>query len=264
VKLPEHFQDGGPSVEFYDLRNAGVFGSPMDGDVAFYLAQARRSRGPILELGCGTGRIAFPLAAAGFDVTGIDRAPGMLAIARGKLRANPLPSLRFVRGNMTRFSLPQRFGLVVIAFRSFQHLLTIREQRACLEQVHRHLLPAGRLIVDLFDPRLEFCAPDAPAAPMGRPSIHDPATGHDIAVTVTDRRNDPLAQTFSERWRWTVTRRGRLVRRVDDVLRLRWTYRHEMRHLFELTGYRVVAEYSDFRRSPPRYGAEQVWVAAPA
>jgi len=263
VKLPEHFQGGGPSVEFYDAQGFGAAGSPMEGDVAFYLAQARRTRGPILELACGTGRVAMPLARAGFEVTGLDRSPGMLAIARGKLRREPIPGLRFIRGNMTRFSLPQRFGLVVIAFRSFQHLLTIPEQRACLEQVGRHLLPKGRLIVNLFDPRLELCVPDPAVVPMLRSTVQDEATGQDVSVTVTDRRNDPLTQTFSERWRWTVSRRGRVVRRVDDVLRLRWTYRHEMRHLFELTGYRIVAEYSDFRRSPPRYGAEQIWVATP-
>jgi len=54
-----------------------------------------------------------------------------------------------------------------------------------------------------------------------------------------------------------------VVRRCDDVLRLRWTYRHEMRHLFELTGYRVGAEYSDFSGAPPRYAAEQIWVVTP-
>jgi len=263
VKLPEHFQGGGPSVEFYDAQGFGTAGSPMDGDVAFYLAQARRTRGPILELACGTGRIAIPLARAGFEVTGLDRAPAMLAIARGKLRAEPVPGLRFVRGNMTRFSLPQRFGLVLVAFRSFQHLLTVREQRACLEHVRRHLSPKGRLIVNLFDPRLDLCLPDTAGISLMRSTIHDEATGRDVSVEVTDRRNDPLTQTFSERWRWTVRRRGRVVRRFEDVLRLRWTYRHEMRHLFALTGYRVVAEYSDFSGAPPRYAAEQIWVVTP-
>ena len=72
---------------------------------------------------------------------------------------------------------------------------------------------------------------------------------------------EPLTQTFTERWRWTIARAGRVVRQTDDVLRLRWTYRHEMRHLFELTGYRVLAEYGDFAGAPPRYGGEQVWIA---
>jgi ubiquinone/menaquinone biosynthesis C-methylase UbiE len=262
MKLPEHFH-GGPSVEYYDLRTADGTQTPIDGDVAFYLAQARRTRGSILELACGTGRIAIPLARAGFEVTGLDRAPGMLAVARRKLRADPIPGLRFIRGHMTRFSLPQRFGLVLIAFRSFQHLLTVRDQRACLEHVRRHLMPKGRLIVNLFDPRLDLCVPDTRAIAAMRSTIHDPSTGRDVSVTVTDRRNDPVTQTFSERWRWTVRRHRRVVRRSEDVLRLRWTYRHEMRHLFELTGYRVVAEYSDFGGAAPRYAAEQIWVVTP-
>jgi hypothetical protein len=141
-------------------------------------------------------------------------------------------------------------------------LLSVRDQRACLEHVRRHLRPNGRLVIHLFDPRLEYCLPDGDAAPTGRPPVHDPATGQDVAVTIIDRHNDPVTQTFSERWQWTITRRGRVVRRFEDVLRLRWTYRQEMRYLFELTGYRVLAEYSDFKGSPPRYGAEQVWVVA--
>jgi SAM-dependent methyltransferase len=258
VPLPEYY-DGGPSVEFYDLRTTDGPDTPIHGDVAFYLGQARRAGGPILDLACGTGRVAVPLARAGFDVTAVDRSPGMLAIARAKLRAAPGPRVRFVRGSMTRFAVPGRFALAIIAFRAFQHLLTVREQRACLDRVRHHLRRDGRLIVHLFDPRLEYCLPQRSAPPM-RTTVHDSATGQDVSVSIADRRNDPVSQTFSETWKWTITRRGRMVRQHADVMRLRWTYRHEMRHLFELTGYRVVAEYSDFRRSPPRYGAEQIWV----
>ena len=68
MKLPEHYQNGGPSVEFYDLRERGGPGTLLDGDVEFYLGQARKTGGPILDLACGTGRVAFPLARAGFDV----------------------------------------------------------------------------------------------------------------------------------------------------------------------------------------------------
>src|SRR6185503_10941179 len=121
MKLPEHYQDGGPSVEFYDIRETGGPGSVLDGDVEFYLAQARKMGGPVLDLACGTGRVAFPLAQAGFDVTGVDRAPAMLEVARTKLRASPLKNLRFVRGNMARFSLGRRFRLTIVAYRAFQH-----------------------------------------------------------------------------------------------------------------------------------------------
>jgi SAM-dependent methyltransferase len=205
--------------------------------------------------------VAFPLADAGRDVTAVDVSAPMLRIARRKLRASPRTGLRFIRADMRRFALPRRFALVLIPFRAFQHLLTVRDQRACLARVRRHLRPGGRLIVDLFDPRLEYCLPDAASAPATRPGFHDPATGQEVEIAVIARRNDPLTQTFAETWRWMMTKDGVVVRQADEVLRLRWTYRVEMRHLLELSGFRVVAEYSDFAGSPPRYGGEQVWVA---
>ena len=97
---------------------------------------------------------------------------------------------------------------------------------------------------------------------MTRPEGRDPATGEDVSIAVIDRRNDPLTQTFVETWRWTIAKAGRVVRQTDEALHMRWTYRHEMRHLFELSGYRVVAEYGDFTGGAPRYGAEQVWVVS--
>lgn len=264
MALPDHYQDGGPSVDFYDVRETGGPGTLLEGDVDFYLARARETRGPILDLACGTGRVAFPLARAGFDVTGLDRAPAMLKMARAKLRSTPLRNLRFVRGNMARFTIANRFSLVVIAYRAFQHLLTIEDQRSCLLHVRKHLRRKGRLVVHLFDPKLEFCLPTSTEAITKRATVQDPTSGQVIAVEVTDRKADPVTQTFSEVWRWTVTRNGSVVRTHADVLRLRWTYRYEMRYLFELTGFRVISEHSDFKDSPPRYGAEQVWVVEAA
>jgi len=258
TRYPEHYQDGGPSVEFYDLREGGGPGTVLDGDVDFYLAQARKTGGPVLDVACGTGRVAFPLARAGVDVTGIDRAPGMIAIAKAKQRESRLKNLRFVRANMTRFSVGGKYRLAIVAYRAFQHLLTPSEQRSCLTSIHRHLARRGRLVVHLFDPRLEFCLPDSPPLASKRTSTHDAATGCEVALDVTDRRTDPVTQTFSEIWRWRVMRDGVAVRSYDDELRLRWTYRYEMRYLLELTGFKVVGEHSDFKGSPPRYGAEQV------
>src|SRR5499427_9631078 len=116
MAYPEHYQDGGPSVEFYDLREVGGPGSMLDGDVDFYLAQAKKTGGPVLDVACGTGRVAFPLARAGVEVTGIDRAPGMIAIAKAKQRDSRLKNLRFVRANMTRFSLGRKYRLAIVAY----------------------------------------------------------------------------------------------------------------------------------------------------
>jgi hypothetical protein len=86
--------------------------------------------------------------------------------------------------------------------------------------------------------------------------------GHAVRVAVTARDVDPLAQVMRETWRFTETDpAGTVVRVQDEELRLRWTYRHELRYLLELHGFAVTAEYADFAGSPPAYGRELVVVA---
>lgn len=254
--MPELFIAGGPSAACYDAMHESV--APIRGDVAFYRRQARATGGPILEIACGTGRVSVPLARAGFDVTGLDLSPHMLAIARAKPGAD---RVRWVRGNMRRFSLGRRFRLILVPFRSFQRLLTVEAQRECLECIRRHLRPGGTLVLSLFDPRLDLCTP-GPKVPEERSNALDPATGRVYDLLIHDRRNDPVSQTFTTTWDWTErVPRGHRARRWRYTLPMRWTYRWEMRHLLELSGFEPIACYGDYRGGPPRYGAEQVWVA---
>jgi ubiquinone/menaquinone biosynthesis C-methylase UbiE len=116
------------------------------GDVAFYERVAGQTGGPVLELACGTGRIALPLAEAGLQVTGVDRSEAMLATARRKLAtasASAQQRLGLVRKDMTALDLGRRFGFVFVAFRSFQALLSIGLQSQALEAIRRHLEPTG-------------------------------------------------------------------------------------------------------------------------
>jgi SAM-dependent methyltransferase len=128
-----------------------------DRDLGFYLGLAEEADGPVLELACGTGRVLLPLARAGHEVTGLDLSPHMLAEARRRLAAEP-PEVRarvsLIDGTMCRFDLARRFALILIPFRAFQALLTREEQRGCLECSREHLQPEGRLVVDVFNPRL--------------------------------------------------------------------------------------------------------------
>lgn len=79
-----------------------------------------------------------------------------------------------------------------------------------------------------------------------------------------ERINDPVTQTFKEQWRFTETDpSGALIRKEEHQLQMRWTFRYEMRHLVESCGLVEEAEYSDFQRSPPAYGKEQIWVLKP-
>src|SRR6266404_7491436 len=101
-------------------------------DKGFYLARARETKGPVLELGCGTGRILVPIAQAGVDITGLDGSPAMLDLCRVSLRDAAL-SNEVVPGDMRNFDLGRKFALITIPFRPFQHLLDPPDQVACLE-----------------------------------------------------------------------------------------------------------------------------------
>ena len=146
-------------------------------------------------------------------------------------------------------------------------LLTPEDEQRCLDCCRRHLDAGGRLVIDIFDPLLDLLVPDPP--PQGRPGparwgVH-PVTKNELQVEVLSRTNDPVSQTLEEAWRFTeLAGDGSVVRTEDEVLRMRWMFRWEMRYLLERQGFVVEHEYSDFHRSPPAYGKEQVWVARTA
>ena len=122
-------------------------------DVLFYRDAAREFDDPVLELGCGTGRIAMALAQAGNRITGLDLSERMLERAikkRAALRVEARERIHFVQGDMAQFDLGEKFRLVIIPFRPFQHLLEVRQQMDCLDCVRKHLATGGRLILDVF------------------------------------------------------------------------------------------------------------------
>lgn len=252
------------NVEFYDAQAAGVPPS-LGGDIEFYIELARRSGGPVLDLGGGTGRVAWPLAEAGFDVTSVDASEPMLARAEAKRElASPAARRRvqLVRADMHDFELPGRYGLAITPGRSFQGLMTPEHQRSALATIHRHLRPGGLLVLQLFDPLLEACAAfDGMPAEPDRGTVELPA-GHRMTRQVLRHTTDPLRQVLTQVWEFTeLDDAGKPLRREEETLRMRWTYRFEMRYLLEVSGFEVEAEHSDFRGSPPRYAGEQIWMA---
>jgi SAM-dependent methyltransferase len=250
------------NVETYDIRT-DFAGTALAGDVEFFVQHAQQAGGPVLELGSGTGRVSWALAQAGIEVIGLDLSPAMLARAGAKRATMPEDArklARFVQGDMADFRLDQTFALAIIPYRVFQVLITPEEQRRCLECIHRHLRPGGRLIVNLFDPQLPRCVPDAPFDSQEQ-TVRHPTTGNAVKVEIIQHSNDPVRQVLTEVWRFTeLDGTGQVLRQEEEVLTLRWTHRQEMRYLFELAGFEAEAEFSDFQGSPPAYGREQVWV----
>jgi SAM-dependent methyltransferase len=247
---------------FYDSYATGI-----EGDVPFYVHEAQQAGSPVLELGCGTGRLLIPIAEAGITIVGLDRAPAMLAIAKQKLTKLPSATqqrMTLIEGDMRDFALGQRFSLVMIPYRAFQHLLTSEDQRHALRCIRDHLTEDGRLLCHLFDPRLETIV--AHSGPLGAALKKDaeflhPETGHRVVVWETRHYAPEHQRLEQERLFEELDSAGRVVAKTYSPLTLRYVYRYEMQYLLELSGYAVEALYGDFHRGPFRYGGEQIWVA---
>src|SRR6266487_1827542 len=121
-------------------------------DIPFFVEAAKNAGSPVLEIGCGTGRVLIPTARAGLDIVGLDVSPHMLAVCRQRLRDESeavQKRVRLVQADMRHFDLDRRFTLVTIPFRPFQHLLTVEDQFSCLASIRRHLINEGGLILDI-------------------------------------------------------------------------------------------------------------------
>ena len=118
------------------------------GDVPMYLEMAKRHADPILELACGTGRVAIPLAEAGRSVVGLDFDPEMLVLAEAKAKLLGLQrSITFVEANMVDFKLDRKFPLIIAGGNSLIHLLDSRDIRKCMERCRDHLTEDGAIYV---------------------------------------------------------------------------------------------------------------------
>jgi len=252
------------STEIYDVLAASIgSGSSAEGDIDFYRRLARETGGPILDVGCGTGRVAVELAADGHEVVGVDLSAPMLRLAeqrRSALSADVAARLSFHQADMTTLDLGRDFALVVTPSRVFQFALTTVAQRQALAAMKSHLRRGARLVLDLFDPLLDLVLPSADFAARGGEILH-PRTGNRVTWEVAARRPDPALQLIVEDWKAIeIDASGKVLRTNTERLTLRWSLRSEMRLLFELAGLTVVADYGDFKGGPPAYGREQVWV----
>jgi SAM-dependent methyltransferase len=252
------------STEIYDARAASIIaGSSVEGDIDFYRSLAGETGGPVLDVGCGTGRVAVALAADGHEVVGIDMSAPMLRLAEQRREALPdevAGRLSFQQADMATLALGRDFPLIVTPSRVFQFMLTSDAQRQALAALGAHLRPNGRLVLDLFDPVLDRVVPGAEVRARGGELVH-PTTGNRVTWEVTAWNPDPARQLIVEDWAaHEIDASGGVLRSDIERLTLRWSLRSEMRLLFELAHLEVVADYGDFRGGPPAYGREQVWV----
>jgi SAM-dependent methyltransferase len=243
-------------ARYYD----GAYATLRDpADVEFYLALARETGGPVLEIGCGTGRALLPVARAGFTCVGLDASPAMLDAFRAK---GPPANLRLVQARMQDFDLtPERFRLTFSAFRALLHLYTVEDQLACLGCVRRVLAPGGLFAFDVFVPDpARIARPEEPEHEDGR--FRD---GDDEIVRLTSLRRDLPTQTTDVTTRLERRRHGAVVGEDIERYRMRWYHRYELEHLLARAGFELVALYGGFDRTPlTRDARDMIFVARKA
>lgn len=248
--------------KYYDGSSTG-----LPGDEAFYVEEAQKTGQDVLEVGCGTGRILLPIARAGISIVGLDPSHEMLEIGRRKISSQSpevQSRIELVEGDVRSIHLDRKFKLAIIPYRAFLHLLTVDDQIAGLENLHRHLEPGGRLVFNVFDPRYEAFVARSSALGEVVTRVQEfthPENGRRV-VLYNSVHYDRTAQLLIEQRIFEeLDDDGRVLDRVHATLRLRYVFRYEMEHLLARCGFRIEALYGDFNRGPFEPGNEQVWVA---
>ena len=203
----------------------------------FYLEEARRGGGVVLDLGCGSGRLSVGLAQAGVDIVGLDLSESMLEVARAKAAVASV-AIRFIHGDMRSFELPERFSAILIPGNSLLHLHAIADLQGCLSSVRRHLAPGGRLVFDIskWDLGRLVLMPGERYQVMQR-------GGLSIEETST---YDSAEQVRTIRWHFV--ERGVDVRTVE--YRLRVIFPQELVLLLESRGLGLESRFGSFEREP--------------
>ena len=234
-------------------------------DIAFYRRMAETCGEPVLEMGCGTGRVLLPLARAGFSIHGMDSSVDMLAQLRRRLESEPADvraRVAVTHGDIRSTDLAPRFRLVIAPGNVMHSFLERCDQRAWLRNARRHLAPGGSLCFDVFQPDYRRLT----AAPEWLPDTDrtDPQTGHRLKRFV--RAVHELEwQRFRVDMRWvTEDADGRVLSEDSAAVMQRWFTRGELENLLELEGLQAADYWGGFEGEPFGTGAHNQVVRATA
>jgi SAM-dependent methyltransferase len=231
------YQDG----RHYDLLYSNIY-------TQFWTELAQEYGGPILELACGTGAKAIPLAQAGLEVTGIDSSEAMLREARRKATVANVTAAWYL-ADMRSFQLGKMYRSILLLANSICHLLTYQDLEACLASVKQHLAPGGHFIVSVFVPDLALLC-KGPDVRESFGDYIDPDTGEAVVIA-----NAPYYDKATQ------IRHNQLFYKIGDrdeaaagELSMRMYFPQELDALFHYNGFAFAQKYGDTNRNP--FGAD--------
>jgi ubiquinone/menaquinone biosynthesis C-methylase UbiE len=232
--------------KYYDLIHQG-----LRDDIVFVIKLATSVGDPILELGCGTGRLILPLARAGHEITGLDNSAAMLEVARHHIeaeRAKVRQRIRLISGDMTSFQLEERYGLIVIGHNTLMHL-TRQQVESCLYCARHHLKPTGQLMLDVDNPVMMANPSDDEFLVLERTAVES-ATGNNI-VQMSSSWVDQQAQTRHITWIFDSSPRdGGSIRRTVVNTDFHYLFAHQLEMIFDSCGLVLKDIFGDYDASP--------------
>jgi len=239
---------------WYDLQNE------MD-DVEFYLESLREFGGPVLDAGCGTGRLLLAFAREGYETAGFDTSQEMLERARKKFAAEA-PDVReraaISFGDMRSFQLGRKFKVGLFGCNTFQHLLTNQDQDQALQSMYNHLEDNGILLLQTTNVRFHEHDPDVL---YHRGREFNPETNQWVDGSYVYHYHQHL-QIMQFTLLLDIIGEDDRISRKQIVLNLRYTFPPELERILASNGFALEALYGDFSRNP--VSRDSPWIIAQA
>jgi SAM-dependent methyltransferase len=155
-----------PTIQFDTVAHLYDYYVNVDFDIDFFLQEAKKARGKVLELTCGTGRVSIPLLQAGVDLTCVDYSERMLTLFRKKLAQRHL-SCNTILMDITRLSLREQYDLIFIPFHSFSEIADRSKHVPTLERIRSHLTDDGYFICTLQNPKVRITSLNGTLTTLG-------------------------------------------------------------------------------------------------
>ena len=242
-------------ARYYD----GAYGTLDVADARFYVDLAKKTGGPVLEVGCGTGRVLLPTARAGIEIHGLDNSRPMLDVLRenaARESADVQKRIALHTGDMRGFNLDRRFSLVTIPFRPMQHMYTVADQVSALKSAAAHVTDGGILAFDVFYPKFERLP-----LKIGEEQLEtewSPAADSIIRRYYRKDALDKIHQSLSLTFIFRTYRDGKLIFEESEAIKMSYyTYPH-LRALFLMADLEPIAEYGSFAKTPLDNTAEEM------
>lgn len=249
-------------VKYYNL----AFGIQGKFETAWYLNKVKKYGGHVLDLACGTGRMALIFAKAGFEVVGIDQSEGMLEKFKRSIDEHS-PEIRnritVEKQGMASFNLGRKFSSIICCD-AFFHNLSVKDEMDCLTRVADHLAEGGGFLFNLPNPTCEYILKSEKSGgkifeERGRYRLPD---HEDLLIVEQAQDVNPLKQIITTTLRFTILDpEGNQKELGTSSWKSRYLFKYEAIHLLYRCGFEIKSLVGDYQEGPVNKGSQLIFEA---